>query len=276
MRIRHVGVLAVVILPSLLLSACGEKPQADVAPSPAPSSSAFSDPTLAPLEFSADVVLNVMGTVTADNGAKMLLTLMVHASKAATDPDAAAGVSTLSTVCSGELDSGVLSGGAFGIVQVDYLATLVGTTAWPTTIELMVMPTSQGVALASAGDVTQKEVLPAPFEPGSSVPHCKQNAFLSGPGAGTTFVALAGDASDNPPFERWADLPFGFSADSPAGFVGTTAFGGPNLGGVTFSGCGATITALASTLGYPAASWSQQFAKYHCAVGGTTQSFNGT
>ena len=276
MKVRHIGVLAVLILPSLLLTACGEKPPANVAPSSAPSTSTSTDPTLAPLEFAADVVLNVKGTVTADNGAKMLLTLMVHASKASSDPAAEAGVSTLSTVCSGELDSGVLSSGSYGIVQVDYLATLVGTTAWPTTLELMVTPTAQGVALAATGDIKQKEVLPAPFEAGDYVPHCKQNAFLSGPGTGTTFVALAGDASGTPPFERWVELPFGFSADSPAGFVGTTPFGGPNLGGVTFSRCGATVTALASTLGYSAATWSQNFSKYHCAVGGTTQSFSGT
>lgn len=215
------------------------------------------------------------GTVTADNGAILALSLVVHSSIAASDANAAARVSALTEKCSGELDGALLSGGSYGIVQVNYTATLVGSTPWPTDLPLLVLPTAKGISLASTGDVAQIEVLPAPFEAGDYVPHCAQFAFLSGPGTGATYLAFAGDASGATPFARWADFPFGFTINSPAGFVGTTAFGGLNPARVAFSGCLATVTALGSAHGSPSSGWSQEFAADHCAVGGSAQSLGG-
>ncbi len=275
MKIQRLGIIAVVILPALLLTACGEKEPPYVEPSPAPTSTSSTAPTPNAVQLPAGVLLNVTGEATADNGAKLMLSLMVHTSVSAADPAAATGVATISTVCSGEIDASVLTGGAYGIVQVDYSATLVGTTAWPTGLQFMVIPTADGASLASSGDVKQIQVLTAPPEPGDYVPHCQQNAFVSGPGTGATYIALSGDASNSPPFTRWADFPYGFSANSPAGFVGTTAFGGPSAGKVTFANCAATLSPLASTLGYPSTSWTQEFAADHCAVGGATQSLGG-
>lgn len=275
MKIQRLGILAAVIVPALLLTACGEKEPPYVEPSPAPTSTTSAAPTPEAVELPAGILLTVASEVTANNGATMKLSLMVHTPVASTDPAAATGVTTLSTVCSGEVDASVLSGGGYGIVQVDYTATLVGTTAWPTDLNILVIPTSDGAQLASTGDVKQVAVLKAPFEPGDYVPHCGQNAFLSGPGTGTTYVALAGDTSTSPPLVRWADFPYGFSANSPAGFVGTTAFGGPSTGSVVFGTCAATLAPLASTLGYPSTSWAQEFVLDHCAVGGDRQSLSG-
>ncbi|MEO7350058.1 MAG: hypothetical protein ABIW32_09420 [Terrimesophilobacter sp.] len=275
MKIQRLGIIAAVILPALLLTACGEKEPPYVEPSPAATSTGSNSPTPDAAELPAGVLLQVTGEATANNGAKMTLSAMVHSPVAASDPTAATGVNTISTVCSGELDAAVLAGGGYGIVQVDYSATLVGTTAWPADLPFMAIPTTDGAQLASVGVVQQLQVLAAPFEAGDYVPHCRQNAFLSGPGTGTTYVALAGDASASPPLARWADFPYGFTANIPAGFVGTTAFGGPSSGSVTFANCAATVAPLASTLGYPSTSWGQEFAVDHCAVGGATQSLGG-
>ncbi|MBB5633576.1 hypothetical protein BKA04_001799 [Cryobacterium mesophilum] len=266
---------AVALVPLLLLTAC--QPEKSPLESPSPTvMEAPSAPPGPPVQaLPPDSVLGMTGTVTADNGAELALTLVVHASKAATAPDAATGSAVITDWCAGELDANTLAGQAYGLVQVDYTATLVGSKTWPPDLPLLLFPTAQDVGLASSGAAHQIEVLAAPPSPGDYVPHCQQFAFLTGPGDGSTIVALAGDASDNPPFTRWADFAYGFDINSPAGFVGSKPFGGVDSSRVSFTNCVATITALASTLGYPSNSWGQEFAPDRCVVGGSTQPLGG-
>lgn len=273
MKIPRLGLVFAVVVPVLLLSACQPEQAPNSSPTGSPQATASASPTQPAVSFPADGLLNVTATVTADNGAALRLSLMVHSSIPAGDQNAAARISAIATKCDGELDASLLGNGTYGLLQVDYSATLVGTTQWPAELNIMVLPTANDLGgLASAGDLTQIAVLAAPAEPGDYVPHCKQNAFLSGPGSGTSFIALDGDATNNPPFDRWADFPYGFTANSPAGYVGTTPFGGADAGHMSFSGCVATTSPLASTLGYPSNSWTQEFASDHCAAGGATQS----
>ena len=275
MRIPSLRFAAVAVAPLLLLTACQPEsaPQESRSPTVMETPSASASPSAQALP--PDSVLGLTGAVTADNGAVLALTLVVHQSKAASAPDAAAASGAITSWCTGELDANALSSQAYGLVQVDYTASLVGSTTWPVDLPLLLFPTAQDVGLASSGAVHQIEVLAAPRSPGDYVPHCQQSAFLTGPGAGSTFVALAGDASDNPPFTRWADFAYGFTINSPAGFVGSTPFGGLDSSRVSFTDCAATITALASSLGYPSNSWGQEFASDHCFLGGAAQSLGG-
>lgn len=277
MRINRAAIPGAVILPILLLTACNPGTR-DATPPVLPTaigSSSSPSPSSAAPDLPADALLGLTSTVTADTGAKLTLSLIVHSSKAASDPEAAPRVKALTEKCSGEVDAALLNNGAYGLVQVDYSAVLVGSTAWPVDLPLLVLPTAKDIALASTGDVTQIEVLPAPFEAGNYVPHCSQFAFLTGPGTGATYLALDGDSTNASSFTRWAHFPFGFTINSPAGFVGTVSFGGIAPQRVSFTDCAATLTPLASTLGYPPDSWSQEFATDHCAVGGNAQPMGG-
>lgn len=264
MYFRRATMLLAVVVPLALLSAC--------ATSPAPSSSrppstpdASPSPTGPPLP--ADAVLTLTGSVTADNGAELALTMVVHSSKAATDPASASGMSAITGWCDGEMTADQLQQG-YGLLQADYTATLVGTTAWPANLPLALYPTSQDVDMASSGDVHQIEVLEHPRQPGDYVPHCKQSAFLSGPGTGSIFVALAGDATVNPPLIDWANYSYGFGILSTPGFVGTTPFGGISASRVSFSGCTATVTALGTSLNGPSPTQQEDFSASHCTPGG--------
>ncbi|MCC6270739.1 MAG: hypothetical protein IT190_05640 [Microbacteriaceae bacterium] len=275
---RWASVAAVAALPAVLLTACNPEVPA-VPPSvstDSPNSSQSATPSVQAQQLPPDGLLGVVGTVTADTGATLVLTLIVHSSKAATDATTAPLVSAIVDECSGELDTGVLNSNGYGLVQIDYTATLTSSKPWPTDLPVLLLPTAEGDAeLASDGNVAQIAVLPAPFQQGDYVPHCQQSAFLTGVGTGTTYFALPRDASDTPPFERWADFAYGFTANSPAGFTTDGPFGGINPDRVTFADCIATISPLAATLGYPSPSWSQEFAIDHCAVGGNTQAMGG-
>jgi hypothetical protein len=261
MRALRPSLAVAAILSVVLLTACHPETTQEDPPSATPTSTPSSSPTASAAPLAPDALLALVGTVTSESGAALELSLVVHSAMAGTDPAAAARVAAIAGWCTDEMDADTLKQG-YSIVQIDYRATLVGSTAWPSNLPIELLPTAQDAALASSGDVHQVEILSQPAQPGDYVPHCQQPAFLDGPGSGSTYVALAGDATDSPPFTRWADFHFGFDTENAQGSAS------PSL--ATFTGCSATVTPLASTLGYPSSTWAQEFKETHCIVGGAT------
>lgn len=273
MNSHRIAVVLAITLPAVLLVGCQPEP---AAPKPSPSStesspSASPSPTVPPLP--PDAVLGMIGTVTADNGASLEVTVVVHSPAAADDAASAARVSAIAAWCLGELDADVMASQRYSLLQVDYTADLLSPTPWPADLPLLLLPTAEDAGLASSGAAQQLEVLAQAPSPGDYVPHCQQSAYFTGPGAGTTYVAFPGDAAGvdgKPALTRWADFRYGVSGEVPPGFVKSAPFGGADPGRLSFAGCAASVTALGSSLGAPSSTWAQVFSTDRCFVGGAT------
>ncbi|HWH25786.1 MAG TPA: hypothetical protein VNT53_03990 [Pseudolysinimonas sp.] len=239
----------------LLIAGCGSS---TAAPTSHPSSSPSSSHAAAdPLPDDAVLLVTVRGT--ADNGAVRDFRAVVHAPLAADAAAASTAVSTLTTVCSGEVDASVLASQPYELVQVDYSSTAVSGD-WPDDLPVAVFPyPSYGLAAAApGGGVAQAAAVST--EPGDYVPHCLQNVSLSPATAGTVYYALAVDpnhSSEIPAGQFWAYNSYGFSTIDAEDVR------------VEFGGCEGTLTELGTSLGGGHNGWAVKGTNGACSVGST-------
>jgi hypothetical protein len=236
MRTRSVLAVAV---PFLLLSACAPAAPAD---SPEPS-----DPAPTETEFPGGVaiglpedgLLGMHATLTALNGAVLVLTMIVHRSVAATDAAASADAAAMESWCSGEIDAQILADQGYTLTVVDVDATLT-SGEWPTATPVLLYPIPwERAVLTASGDLTQVST----GSEGDSTPHCITPVTLDGPGSGTIIVGIAGDADGDgdgtPPLGGWAHNLFGADATLPGG----------TLSDVMFTNCYTEVSELGASLG---------------------------
>lgn len=223
MRTRSVLALAVPLL--LLLSACAPSAPDDVPdpPStPTPDQTEVADPAI---QLPADGLLGLTATATAGNGAVLDVTIIVHQAVAATEAAAAGPVAAVEAWCAGEMDGQILTDQGYTLTAVDVTATL-ASGQWPESTTLLVYPEPRpNVVLAATGDLLQS---PTGSE-GDYTPHCVTPVTLAGPGAGTFFVGIGGDAdgdgSQTPPLGGWAHLTYGINIGLPDGTVADVTIG---------------------------------------------------
>jgi hypothetical protein len=251
---RSAALVPVAAVAVLLLSAC------DPVTEPAPTSS--SSPSVSPtptetvepeVQLPADAVLGLTAHATADNGAELDIQLVVLQPQRWNAGDGVARAAATSAWCSGELDESVYAGQNWSFARVDVTATLAaGSAAWPSDLPLQILPLPGGPSIASSGAVHQVQAPNTENEEGYYVPHCMQNAFLDGPGSGSTYLGFEADGDS---LSGWTGSYYGITVDG---------FGEPaNSGRVTLSDCAKVITDLGGSGG----SWPEQFTATSCQVG---------
>ena len=200
----------------LLLSGCGPQP----APTPTDDSPASSTPkptevVEAPVQLPADAVLGLTAHATADNGAEIDILVVVRQPLKWDAGEGAARAAATTAWCSGELEEAIYADQNWSFGQVDVTVTLAeGSAAWPTDLPIQVLPLPGGPSLASAGDVHQLEAPNESGDEGYYVPRCAQNAFIDGPGAGSTYLGFANDGAA---LTGWSTTYYGVTFD---GFTG--------------------------------------------------------
>ncbi|MEO8261563.1 MAG: hypothetical protein ABI566_03250 [Pseudolysinimonas sp.] len=230
MRIRSLLALAIPLL--LLLNSCTPG-EADDVPEP-PSTPTQTEGNGTGIDLPADGLLSLTTTATAGNGAVLDITLVVHESVAATDAAASDAVAATEAWCAGELDGGILADEGYTLTAVDVTATLT-SGEWPAGTSLMLYPDPHpNVVLTATGELIQ----PPTGSEGEYTPHCATAVNLAGPGTGTFFVGIGGDADGDadgtPPLGGWARLTYGVYVGLPDGTVAD----------VTFTECTAHISEL--------------------------------
>lgn len=270
MRSRGRAAIVVLAATPLLLTACdpGGSPTdsptatASASQSPAPAeTAATSDPT--PDAVPDDAVLVLTGTATAGNGAVARFRLVVHAPAPFSADIAADGWTATTAWCAGEIDDPTIASQQFSFTDVDVKLT-VTSGSWPAGTRLLLLPLpSEDATLAATVPLVHVDQ-PTLFGQASPVPHCAQPVLIEGPGSGTFYVGIRGDADGSggvPAFHSWANRKYGLNANLP-GTLGTSD--------VTFSGCEAEITQLGADLGAPTPQWQERFEPAFCVVGGAT------
>lgn len=239
-RMTRRPALALLALPVVLaLAACnpgGSVPADDEGDPPVTEEQPA--PDVQAVELPDDAVLHVQAVATAQNGATMDLSLIVHKSTAFDDPAAADRPALLTAGCPGGYDEQIYADQLFSFALVDVTATLTSGT-WPGDggVELAddtiyVFPETVHLAIASTGFLQEEAV----FD--SETPHCKRQRVIAGAGEGTLVVAFTGDTDDVGAaggFTRWANHNYGFTTDG---------------GLTTLSDCSVTVTPLGEEFGW--------------------------
>lgn len=238
MRSRSVLALAV---PFLLLSACAPAAPAESPepPSPSPTETEFTGGVA--IELPEDGLMGMHATLTALTGATLELTMIVHRSIPATDPEATADVAAVEAWCSGELEAAIMTDQGYTLTTVDVSATP-GSGDWPAGTSVLLYPVAwERASLTATGDLQQLQ--PSDASEGEYIPHCLTPVTLAGPGAGTILVAIPGDVDGDedgtPPLGGWSHNLFGADSTLPGG----------TLSGVTFSNCYIEVSDLGASLG---------------------------
>jgi hypothetical protein len=214
-----------------------------------------------PEPLPADAVLGFSAIATADNGAVLDISIVVHSSVIWNAGEGLVRSTATTANCSGELDESVYSSTGWGFSRVDLTATLrAGSVSWPDDLVLQALPLpNDRFTIAPVGDVYQVEApAPEPAEPGYYVPQCVQNAFMNAPGTGSTYLGFTGDAAAG--FTSWANESYGVTFD---GFEPMD----PNR--VELTECVSVITPLGASLGAPSTYWGEYSEGTSCQVGGT-------
>lgn len=247
---------ATLALPLLLIAGCAPTP-----PTPAPAPPAGDPgPRAAPEgePLPEDALLFVAATATADNGAQLSLTAVVHRSLAWSDPAAASRSALMTQVCDGSLEESVYDEQLYSFTQIDVAATPVdGTPAWPEGNRFSLYPYAGNDVVAADGAIVDDE------DVDMATPYCVRSKYLPGAGEGTIVLGIAGDtdevtAAGN--FTRWANTFYGF---------GTTEVQSqtPADTGITLSDCYYTVTDLGAELGGDGETWMQDATDTTCTVG---------
>jgi hypothetical protein len=272
MRIRSVAV-AGLVAGAMLLSGCapeGDEPTAT--PTASDPGATPVDPTPgvdvpAQLVLPDDAVLGLVGILTAPNGAKADLAVIVHASLPHMVPEAADAVAATSAWCAGEVDETVIAGRGFTFTIVEVSVTP-REGDWPADLPLLVHPVANpefgSTIVAGTGLRQVDEATDAVFD--DYLPHCQQPALLDGAGDGILYLGIPQDisgANDSPSFSAWAVHSFGLSAVLP---------GGLGQSDVEFSMCESEITPLGEEFGSSIETWADRFDATGCTVGGSAAS----
>ena len=255
MLIRSAALAAAVALPLLALTACQPTPaeppvQTPVAESPS------ATPEAEPLP--EDALLFISATATAENGAVVELTQIVHRSLAWNDSAATASAELMSQVCDGSLETSVYDEQLWSFTRVDVAATPVdGTPTWPADLAFRLFPQPGNDAVAADGAVVDDEDVDI------ATPFCVREKRLPGVGEGLIVLGIAGDtdevsAAGN--FTRWANTSYGF---------GTTEVQSqsPADTGITISDCYYSVTDLGLEFNGDNENWLLTDTDTTCSVG---------
>ena len=264
MRRNPLTALAVIPL-VLALSACNPGD-----PTPTPSATASTTPsatptpteTLAgkpsPAPLAADVVMAMYSTATADNGAVLDVTMIIHKSTAWNDPSAADRPPVMTTTCSGALDESVYEALIWSFAKIDFAASpREDTPAWPAAHPLFVAPSGGFVPIATSGYPSDDDTT------NGATPRCKRDKVFDGAGSGTIIVGFPGDtdvatAAGN--FTTWANHNYGIVATRVDGKTAASV-------GITLSECAWDVTDLGRSLNGDADWWDSRIDDTHCVFG---------
>jgi len=230
-------------------------------PAPAPEQPPVAEtPTATPEAdpLPEDALLFISATATAENGAAVELTQVVHRSLAWDDPNAAASANLMSQVCDGSLEASVYNEQLWTFTRVDVAATPVaGTPAWPADLAFRLSPQPDNNAVAADGAVVDDEDVDI------ATPFCVREKRLPGVGEGLIVLGIAGDtdevsAAGN--FTRWANTSYGF---------GTTEVQSqsPADTGITISDCYYSVTDLGLEFNGDNENWLLTDNETTCTVG---------
>ena len=255
MSLRPAALSAVFALITLTLVGC------QPTPAPAPEQPPVAEtPTATPEAepLPEDALLFISATATAENGAVVELTQIVHRSLAWDDPAATASADLMSQVCEGSLETSVYDEQLWTFTRVDVAATPVdGTPTWPADLAFRLFPQPGNDAVAADGAVVDDEDVDI------ATPFCVREKRLPGVGEGLIVLGIAGDtdevsAAGN--FTRWANTSYGF---------GTTEVQSqsPADTGITISDCYYTVTDLGASLNGDNENWSLTDTDTTCSVG---------
>ena len=255
MSLRPAAPAAVVALFALTLVGC--QPTAPPAPEQPPAAETPT-PTPEAEPLPEDTLLAISATATAENGAAVELTQLVHRSLAWDDPAAASSADLMSQVCDGSLDTSVYDEQLWSFTRVDVAATPVAVTpAWPADLAFRLFPQPGNDAVAADGAVVDDEDVDI------ATPFCVREKRLPGTGEGVIVLGIAGDtdevsAAGN--FTRWANTSYGF---------GTTEVQSQSAAdtGITLSDCSYTVTDLGLELNGDNESWLLTDNDTTCTVG---------
>lgn len=242
MTLARALIVPAALAAALALAACDPLPPAPVAtptsesPAPSPSPSAATD-------LPEDAVLYVEAIVTADNGARLDLTQVVHSSSSWDDAAHGDRPALMSSVCEGSLDDSVYEEGRWSFTKVDVGAELLDGPEWPADAAVefdhwvAVGPFATDYVVAASGVLIDDPSV----DPGT--PHCATDKWLAGPGFGALVIGLPGDADSGagPALTRWSDQFYGFIAKVVEGQT-------PADTGMTVSDCDFVLTALGKSL----------------------------
>jgi len=232
--------MAVLALPILfVLAACGGGGSSG---DPIPVAEPVEDDPIPVAEEAVDLpddaVLLVQTVATAENGATMDLTLVVHKSTAWDDPAASDRPALLTAGCAGGYDESIYADQLFSFATIDVTATAASGT-WPSDGSVdtaddvvYVFPSADFLSLASTGSLLEESTFDM------DTPHCKRGRVVAGPGEGTLIVGFRGDTDDVGAaggYTRWANHDYGFTVD------------GTNM---TLTECSHTVTDLGTEFGW--------------------------
>jgi len=255
MKIRTSLLLASAAIPLLILSGC-------TPPTPTP----VTEPPVATTEPSApaeeplpeDALLEISATATADNGAALELTALVHRSLAWDDPAGTSLADLMTQTCDGALENSVYEEQLWSFTKIDITATPVdGTPAWPKDKVFHLFPIAGNDAVAPDGVVVNDENVDI------AMPFCLRDKYLPGAGNGTVVLGIQGDtdevtAAGN--FTRWANTFYGF------GTVEVQSQTAADVG-ITLSECTYAVSDLGLSLGAENESWQFTDTDTVCSVG---------
>lgn len=263
---RRNPLMALAVVPLVLaLTACNPgDPQPTPTATAAPKPSATPTPTQAlpgkpaPAPLAADVVMAMYGTATADNGAILDITMVIHKSTAWNDPAAADRPPIMTATCEGGLDGSVYEAQIWSFAKIDFAATpRQNTPNWPAGHRLFVAPSGGFVPVATNGFPVDDDTVDG------ATPRCKRDKFFEGAGTGTFIAGFPGDtdvatAAGN--FTKWANHNYGIVATRTDGQTAASV-------GITLSDCEWDVTDLGKSLNGDADWWDSRIDETHCVFG---------
>jgi hypothetical protein len=251
--------LAVVVLVVVLAGCFPQAPGPEVPePSAAPTETQAEE-TEPSAALPADAVLVVKALATADTGAALQLTLVVHQSVASSDDTGARQL--LLDACSGGLDGALLDENLWSTTTIDVSAESTTDAAWPGDHRIGVLPFATYVDIAAEGAVLDDA------EVSDDTPGCRRDKVLFGAGDGTIWMGLHGDtdgagAAGN--FTRWANHNYGFTGVRVSGQSAADS-------GITISDCAYEVTDAGLALNGDAEWWGSRINDSHCVIGSLTE-----